>query len=263
VDWITRILGRGGGGLTSEDSRDTSEPDFRRPALLVQPYTAKGIQNASEIIAPLLDNLQLRLLEDFEEGTITLQPRLNLTAENVFDIFFVTEFVRGFEEDTGQEKKSIVEIIQDATIKQQRSREPFCILWDYACKLYKKDKEDAASEESQSDLQRIEDDHHKARNKFDDKNRHEQKRLKGIKQVDFVDIARTDLPTKDSSNFDSSDIAQNLRKELGDHRIRIVRIKDGEQTVGLLLMFGRDDEERIETYKEKLEEDNKKLILFF
>jgi hypothetical protein len=77
-------------------------------------------------------------------------------------------------------KKSIAEIIQDATIKQQRAREQFCITWDSACKQYKKDKENAASDESQSELQRIEDDHHTARNKFDkDKKSHEKGHLKG------------------------------------------------------------------------------------
>ncbi len=111
----------------------------------------------------------------------------------------------------------------------------FCKIWELQCKEYK-----------QSEW---EDDYREARKTFvRGKKRHEEK--KGIKQVDFLDIAHTDL--------DSPEIAQNLRKGLGDHRIRIVRIKDGEQTVGLLLVFDRDDEKRIETYKEKLEEDNKK-----
>ena len=56
----------------------------------------------------------------------------------------------------------------------------------------------------------------------------------------------------------SLETAQKLRKELGSHRIRIVRMMDGEQTAGLLLVFGEDDEARINKYKEKLEEDNKK-----
>ena len=65
----------------------------------MQPYTAKGTQNAAQIIAPLLNNLELQLLEDFEEGTVTvtLEPRLNLTAEDIFDIFFVAKFVQIFE----------------------------------------------------------------------------------------------------------------------------------------------------------------------
>jgi hypothetical protein len=47
-----------------------------------------------------------------------------------------------------------------------------------------------------------------------DKEGYERDHLEMIKQVHFVDIAHTVL--------DSSYIAQNIRKELGNHQIRIV-----------------------------------------
>jgi hypothetical protein len=87
----------------------------------VQQYTGKGTQNASEIIAPHLDKLQLSLLEDIEEGTVTLDPTSSLTVEDVFDIFFVPKFVQTFEDGTTKEK-SILEIIQEAITEHWQTR---------------------------------------------------------------------------------------------------------------------------------------------
>ena len=136
----------------SEDSRDaTSSQQDGMPAFLVQPHSAKRRQNAEQIIAPHLDHLQLRLLEDIEEGTVNLEHRLkqSLAIEDVFDIFFLLKLVVAFEEDADKEK-SIIEIIQDAVERQRERKTPpqFCTTFDSSYKEYLESK---ADEESQTD----------------------------------------------------------------------------------------------------------------
>jgi hypothetical protein len=184
----------------------------------VQPYTAKGVAAAEGFC--------------FEKGTVTMETRLKLTAEDIFDIFFVTKFVQGF----GLVSTSaLCGILRASSIRRTKKRRP--------------------AKNHNPNLKRS----MFTRVKDSSETRSVMKRGKRRRQkVDFVepvlDIARTDL--------DFSDIAQHLGKELGDHQIRIVCIiKDGEQTVGLLLIFCRDDEKRIDTYKKNFEEDNKKIFL--
>ena len=127
--------------MMSEDSRDatSSQQDRRAPAFLVQPHSAKRRQNAEQIIAPHLDHLQLRLLEDIEEGTVNLEHRLkqSLAIEDVLDIFFLPKLVVAFEEDADKEK-SIIEIIQDAVERQRERKTPpqFCTTFDSSYKEY-------------------------------------------------------------------------------------------------------------------------------
>ena len=187
-----------GSQIMSEDSRDaTSSQQDGMPAFLVQPHSAKRRQNAEQIIAPHLDHLQLRLLEDIEEGTVNLEHRLKhiLGIEDVLDIFFLPKLVVAFEEDADKEK-SIIEIIQDAVERQRERTTPpqFCTTFDSSYKEYLDYK---ADEESQTDY---EEELRVARAKFFTKKKQwlerERKRM-NPKQVELVDVACTERAERD------------------------------------------------------------------